>query len=311
VGSREDRLRALARRQHGVFSLTQAIAAGFPRSTIAGLLDRGTWEAVVPRVYRSTAARPIDWRQTTMAATLLTGGVAAGRSAAALFDLVPAPSLPELIARRPSSAGLVAVVHTTTDLPGTDCTTVDGIPSTNPVRTLIDLAGLIPRDVFEDVLDTAIVQRRARHERLAARARELWTPRRKGCAVVLALLDQRSPGLARAANLWEAKAARVVRHLGMPEPEHNHRVRVGGRVRYLDLAWPDEKVAVEFDGFVPHSTRRVFDDDRSRQNDLVDDDWDVFRVTKTMLDDDAVGTFRPVAAKVARKSRNAVKIAQV
>jgi very-short-patch-repair endonuclease len=82
-------------------------------------------------------------------------------------------------------------------------------------------------------------------------------------------------------------------------------------VRYLDLAWPDEKVAVEFDGFVPHSTRRVFDDDRSRQNDLVDDDWDVFRVTKTMLDDDAVGTFRPVAAKVARKSRNAVKIAQV
>ncbi len=67
----------------------------------------------------------------------------------------------------------------------------------------------------------------------------------------------------------------------MPQPQINHRVRVGGRVRYLDLAWPAAKVAVEFDGFVPHSTRRVFDDDRARQNDLVDDGWTVFRVTKT------------------------------
>jgi hypothetical protein len=311
VGSREDRLRALARRQHGVFSLRQAIDVGFPRSTIAGLLDRGTWEAVVPRVYRPAAARPIDWRQTTMAATLRTGGVAAGRSAAALFELVQAPNVPEVIALRPSRAALDAVVRTTTELPGTDCTMADGIPSTNPVRTLIDLAGLLPREVFEDVLDTALVSRRVRRDRLETRARELWSPRRKGCAVVLALLDQRSPDLARAANLWEAKASRVVRQLGMPEPELNHRLRVGGRVRYLDLAWPDVKVAVEFDGFVPHSVRRVFDDDRSRQNDLVDDDWDVFRVTKTMLDGDAIGTFRPVAAKVARKSRNAVKIAQL
>jgi very-short-patch-repair endonuclease len=82
-------------------------------------------------------------------------------------------------------------------------------------------------------------------------------------------------------------------------------------VRYLDLAWPDAKVAVEFDGFVPHSTRRVFDDDRARQNDLVDDDWSVFRITKTMLDDDPGGTFGPIAAKVARNSPHVAKSAQV
>jgi very-short-patch-repair endonuclease len=77
-------------------------------------------------------------------------------------------------------------------------------------------------------------------------------------------------------------------------------VQVGGRRRYLDLAWPDVKVAVEFDGFVPHSTRRVFDDDRARQNDLVAARWTVFRITKTMLDSDPVGTFRPIAADVTR-----------
>jgi very-short-patch-repair endonuclease len=184
---------------------------------------------------------------------------------------------------------------------------VDGIPSTNPIRTLLDLGGQLPRPVFEDVLDTAVVQGRVRVDRLERRARELWTPRRNGCAVVLDLLEARHPDLIRAANLWEAKVVRVVRSLRMPDPKINHRVRAGERVRYLDLAWPEAKVAVEFDGFVPHSMRRVFDDDRARQNDLVDDDWSVFRVTKTMLDADPVGTFRPIAAKVARNSPHAVK----
>ena len=104
---------------------------------------------------------------------------------------------------------------------------------------------------------------------------------------------------------------RIVRQLGMPDPKINYRVRVGGRFRYLDLAWPEAKVAVEFDGFVPHSTRRVFDDDRVRQNDLVDDEWAVFRVTKTMLDADPLATFRPIAVKVARNSPQAVKTALV
>ncbi len=91
---------------------------------------------------------------------------------------------------------------------------------------------------------------------------------------------------------------RIVRRLGLPSPEVDHPVRVAGRRRYLDLAWPNAKVAVEFDGFVPHSTRRVFDDDRVRQNGLVADGWTVFRVTKSMLDADPAGTFRPIALAV-------------
>ncbi len=156
------------------------------------------------------------------------------------------------------------------------------------------MGGRLPLALFEDVLDTAIVQRLVRVERLEARrAGALGAAAEWLCAIVLELLEQRHPGArARRANVWEAKVLRIVRRLGLPEPEVNHRVRVGGSVRYLDLAWPDAKVAVEFDGFVPHSTRRVFDDDRARQNDLVADGWTVFRITKTMLDADPERTFR-------------------
>jgi hypothetical protein len=294
-----------------VFILEQDVALGYARSTIARRLERGVWEEVVPRGYRAAAARPADWRQMTMATTLVTAGRATGRSAGALFELLVPPAVPEVVAPRRRRMPVTAVVRTTAKLPACDCTTVDGIPSTSPIRTLIDLGGLLPRPAFEDVLDTAIVERLVRVDRLERRARELWAPRRSGCAAVLDLLEQRHPDLARAANLWEAKVVRIVRELGLPDPKINHRVRAGDRVRYLDLAWPEAKVAVEFDGFVPHSTRRVFDDDRARQNDLVADGGRSSVSPKTMLDADPVGTFRRVAAKVARNSPPAGRNAQV
>ena len=53
---------------------------------------------------------------------------------------------------------------------------------------------------------------------------------------------------------------------------------------FIDFAWPDRRVAVEFDGFDFHAVRRtVFDDDRDRQNDLVDEEWRVYRLTSTAL----------------------------
>jgi hypothetical protein len=45
---------------------------------------------------------------------------------------------------------------------------------------------------------------------------------------------------------------------------------------------------------VPHSNRRTFDDDRVRQNDLVDDDWRVFRITSTALRRSASAALAPV-----------------
>jgi hypothetical protein len=121
---------------------------------------------------------------------------------------------------------------------------------------------------------------------------------------VLELLDQRDPELVNTRNIWEARVLRMVRAAGLPRPKSNYRVRVGGRDRFIDLAWPEQKVAAEFDGFVPHSIRHIFDDDRVRQNDLVDDDWLPFRLTKTALDADASRAFDPIARAIAKRLRN-------
>jgi very-short-patch-repair endonuclease len=290
-----------ARAQHGVFTLAQALASGYSRATIRRRTDARAWEEIAPRVYRVALAADADWRARTLAMALSARGVACRRSALALYGLGTAPPAPEVLVARVARTAARLPQRSTDSLPPCDVTQVDRIPATTPARTLIDMGGRLPLALFEDLLDTAIVQRLVRIERLEERARELWAPRRNGCAVVLTLLESRHPDLRRARNVWEARTVRLARAAGLPDPCVNHRVNVGGKRRYLDLAWPDAKVAVEFDGFVPHSTRRVFDDDRARQNDLVADGWTVFRITKSMLDADPAATFRPVALAVAAK----------
>jgi very-short-patch-repair endonuclease len=277
--------------------LAQVLELGYSRPTVRRRLASGEWEELAPRVYRVASAADADWRASTLACVLAVRGVAGRLSALALYGLLDPPKSPEVVVVRSRRRITRGPQRSSDQLPDADITVVDGIPTTTPVRTLIDSAGRVHRPVFEDVLDTALVQRLVTFDRLRTRAEELWAPRRNGCAIVLALLDERGAEVTHARNVWEAKVLRIVHRLGLPPPKVNHRLRIGGRVRYLDLAWPDVKVAVEFDGFVPHSTRRVFDDDRARQNDLVANGWTVFRVTAPMLRD-VDRTFGPIAAAV-------------
>ena len=294
------RLERHTQHQFGVFTLVQALASGYSRPTVRRRLASGEWHELAPRVYRSVLGTPPDWRTRTIARALAVDGAACRGSALALHGLGNPPDEPEVVVVRPRRTATRAPAPSTDTLPECDLTTVDGIPVTTGARTLIDVAGRLPRTVFEDLLDTALVRRLVTSSSLRDRAEHLWAPRRNGCAIVLELLDQRDPGLRNARNVWEAKVLRIVRRVGLPAPRVNHPIRVGGRLRYLDFAWPDVKVALEFDGFVPHSTRRVFDDDRARQNDLVADGWTVFRITAPMLRD-VESTFGPIAAAIDRK----------
>lgn len=70
----------------------------------------------------------------------------------------------------------------------------------------------------------------------------------------------------------------------------------------LDVGFEAQQVALEVDGFEFHSTRRAFEHDRERGNDLVEDDWRVIHVTTTMLEDEE-RLVRRVRAVLASRSR--------
>ena len=294
-------LTALARTQLGLFTRAQAHARGLSYPTIRRRVESREWEEIEPHVFRVTAAPPLTWRQRLMALSLATDGIASGRAAGALFGLVPEGPLEVAVSRghagrrhrRPE-------VRIVADLSGADVTRVGGVPCTKPARTLVDLGGILPPDQFEEAVDRALVTGVVNRQRLESCATRLLTPRRPGCAAVLRILESRHPDLERARNEWEALVLRLCRRYGLPDPIPNYRVWVGGQWRELDAAFPDQRVVLEFDGFVPHSARRVFDDDRVRQNDLVDEGWKPFRFTTTALKRAPARAFAPVVRAVKR-----------
>jgi hypothetical protein len=168
-----------------------------------------------------------------------------------------------------------------------------------PVRTVIDVASELELRAVERLVDRAVARKLVRLMALERRARELRAPARPGAARVLRAIATAHPDLERTRNEIEAEVLRTVRALHLPDPIPNYEVCVGGRRRFLDSAWPAPKACLELDGYLPHiESHDVFDDDRARQNDLVEAGWRVFRVTPTMLRGDIARHFGPLVRAV-------------
>jgi hypothetical protein len=149
-----------------------------------------------------------------------------------------------------------------------------GFPVTSPGRTWRDLAAGLPPAALLAVTDQMLARRYPRDafRRLlddGAGARGIRTARR-----VLAVADQRAGSPMESVLRW------MILEAGLPAPVLQHVVR-GADDEFLgevDLAWPERRVLVEFDGDV-HRERRVFVNDVRRQNGLVLAGWVVLRFT--------------------------------
>jgi very-short-patch-repair endonuclease len=67
---------------------------------------------------------------------------------------------------------------------------------------------------------------------------------------------------------------------GLPEPELQYEIVDGNReLRRVDFAWPDYRVAVEYDGVDWHSDPEAMRRDRRRRAALEDVGWVVMSIT--------------------------------
>ena len=153
-----------------------------------------------------------------------------------------------------------------------------GVCVTSLERTWLDLAAVLPAPAQLAVTDQ-VLRRGARKESLAALL-DSASGRRgsRSARVVLALADPLAGSPMESVLRW------LVHEAGLPAPELQHVVTdVGGeKVGAVDLAWPEQRVMVEFDGD-GHRERRVFVDDLRRQNGLVLAGWIVLRFSSADL----------------------------
>lgn len=280
------RVAHLAGAQHGVISRAQLECLGATKGAIQHRVRTGRWDRLAPDVFRLVGG-PSTWRQSLMAACMAwgEGAVVSHRAAAGLWRLAGfvGARLIELTIPRARQRKAPGIIHRNA-LATLDVTTVEAIPVTTPVRTLIDLAAVAPVDAVEEALDDALRRGMFSPSRLRKRVVEMGP--RRGIAVVGGLIDAREPTSV-PQSVFETRLLRVLRRAGLPDPVAQHRVRSGGRlVAIVDFAYPDARLAIEADGYRWHSGRARWEHDRARRNELTLLGWRIVHVTWTDLDRD-------------------------
>ena len=147
-----------------------------------------------------------------------------------------------------------------------------GVRRTSPSRTWIDLAGCLPAAALLAVTDQMLAKGFPQDEfpRILARSRG-----RRGISTAREVVTVAD---AQAGSPMESVLRWLIHEAGLPRPVLQHVIRdVQGRfLAQVDMAWPEQRVVVEFDGEV-HRDRRVFVKDLRRQNGIVLADWRVLR----------------------------------
>ena len=202
--------------------------------------------------------------------------MASHRSAAWLWGLADEHTLEVTVPKSRSPRLSDAVVHRRHLPPSVTCRR-RGVPVTNPLRTLVDLAAVFDVELLDQALDRGTASRLFTDAAVEAELSR-WSRRGlPGTALLRQRLSLRDASSSRPASALERRMGRLLRVAQIPPPDREHPVMAGAY--RLDFAWPEQKLAVEVDGYASHSSTQAFQRDRSRQNALVVAGWTVLRFT--------------------------------
>jgi very-short-patch-repair endonuclease len=173
-----------------------------------------------------------------------------------------------------------------------------GVPAFDPVSTWLSLGRLLaPHDLtaVADRLVTGTLKKPALStvDQLQDAVGDAGGARGIR-ALRCALIDARVGSWSRTETLLRL----LIQRAGLPEPDLNAKLMLGGRLIYLDIAWVSLQVAIEYDG-------RDFHGDSERQWDierhelLVDAGWIVVRVRARELFDQSSAVIARLVRRLA------------
>jgi very-short-patch-repair endonuclease len=277
---------ALAGRQHGVVSLRQLRELGFGDTGIEGRLRRGTLLSLHRGVY-AAGHRPVTIEARWMAGVLACGpeAVLSHRSAAQLWRLQPRSDGPVEVTRPGRFRPRAGIRAQRSALPDDEVEKVDGIPVTGVSRTIFDLAGVVTRRRLVQAMNEAAVL--GLTDRLSLPDLLDRYPRRRGSAVLRAILEEEAALNGVTKSELEERFLALLEAHGLPRPRLNASVSVAARFLTVDCLWEDERLIVELDGRAAHATAEAFEVDRERDRLLVGGGWRVVRLTWRQLRDES------------------------
>lgn len=256
----------------GPFTVIEAERAGLSRKQLQG----ASWRRLAVGLYAWVGLAESPALALAAARSRLPDAAAfSGRTAAWLhgMDLPPCDPIEVTVPPACRVSGRSRVSVRRAELPDGDVVTRRGLRATSALRTVADLAGQSTLTEGVVVADMAL---HARIVRLAElRAYVAAHGRRKGVARLRHVVDLAEPA---AESPMESRLRMQLVLAGLPRPQaqvplHDERGRFIARV---DLYYPDQRLAIEYDGGGHRDT--LVEDDR-RQNLLVGAGYRLLRFT--------------------------------
>ena len=272
LGPADAALGRLARARAGVFTRTDALAAGLTPAEVRRRVRSGQWVVPMRGVMRAaTTPDGIDARERAALARVGEHAALSHFSAARWWRLsvpessevwltVPYPRSP----RCPPGVRVIRSRH----MPPTVVRRIDGVPLLDAARTIVDLAAYLEPRLLTAITLQALQREVCTYEGIVA-----WRKRlagRPGMADLDMVLEEADPAfesilaaefgkLVTAAGVWLVPKFR----LDLPD----------GRHVVCDFADPAVRIDFEVDGFAYHSTPRQIAADRDRDRRLLRAGW--------------------------------------
>ena len=262
--------RELSRRfrdQFGVISRAQLHAIGVSNEVLRRRVATGEWEQLGPKTFRVASSSRLP--EQTLFAVLLAAGpgaVASHQSAAWLWRMTDAPdrhaiTVPRTVSNRPRGCD----VHRPSEFPA-HVVTVRNIPRTAPLRTLVDLAGVVPPLALEEAVDRALASKLVALEAIEDELKRSARKGRPGLTTLRRTLRSRTlPGSGQPSVL-ESRVLRLLRQAAI-KPVATE-VKAGPDLSYRVDILVAPGLAVEVDGYAYHNGPEQMAEDARRRNRL-------------------------------------------
>lgn len=280
----------LAAQRVGVVSRPELRRSGLTDRQVTGLVQRGELVVAHRGVFR--VAGVADSLEARCAAACLAAGdgSAVDRETAAILhglrscqagdgaDRSAGPVCVAVPAHRRVQLRGVDVAYRAA-LPPSDTQRMTGFRLTTPTRTLIDCAAFLSPRELGFMVDEALRRRLTALPILRRRVVELGRAGRRGAGVIAEVLAERD-GEIRGSNTFERDVRRSLRKAGLPKPVMQHCViLLDGSERYLDLAYPIDRVGIEAVSWMWHAQHSDWVADQERNNALAAVGWRMIGVT--------------------------------
>lgn len=165
-----------------------------------------------------------------------------------------------------------------------DLDVIDGIPTASIEQTLLGLAAVCHPDTVEMALDRALhrgLTTVAHLERFIGRKGKRG---RNGVGVLRSLVRGLDAQARAPESVMETKLKQLLRRNGLPTPEFQYEIWHNGRfIARVDAAYPEHRIAIEYDSYEHHTGRRAIDRDNERRARLSRINWETIAFTAAAL----------------------------